>query len=816
MEDNYPETDAQDSDNNNASNVGETDSNNAELASAKNDETEGLKLPDDALIIIPMRNLVLFPQMVVPIAIGRESSIRAAQDAARHGQKIGVLLQRESQVESPEPSQMHAIGTVASILRYVTSPDGSHHLISQGEHRFEVVEFLEGYPYLVARVRDIKEPETESPEVEARLLQLRMRTQEALELLPQAPGELATVAAGISEAGRLADFVAGLIDLKPAEKQDILETIDLKERLDKVLAALTHFTEVLRISQTIDQETKERFEDRQREVLLREQLKTIQQQLGEDDGNAAELAELEERLNKVNMPEDVEKTARKEFRRLQQMPDASAEYSSLRSYLEWLVELPWDDPGPEPIDIARAREILDADHYGLDKIKRRILEYLAVQKLNPQGKSPILCFVGPPGVGKTSLGQSIAKATGREFARLGLGGVHSEAEIRGHRRTYSGALPGNIIQSIHKAGSRHCVLMLDEIYKMGAGVQDDPSAALLEVLDPEQNSVFRDNYLAVPFDLSKVMIITTATPLDTIPELLRDRIEIINLAGYTLEETTRIAERYLIKRQQEANGLKADQFSLSDAALQKIIRSYTHEAGVRNLEREIGSVLRHAAVEIAEERSTHVNIDVDDVRKILGPEKYESEVALRTSLPGVATGLAWTPVGGDILFIEASRAPGKGRLILTGQLGDVMKESAQAALTLVKNQAANLGLNTSDFDESEIHVHVPAGAIPKDGPSAGVAMYVALASLFTDRPIRHNCAITGEISLRGLVLPVGGIKEKVLAALQAGIDTVLLPARNKKDLDDIPAEAQEKLTFVFLENVSQALDVVLAETTLSD
>jgi len=567
---------------------------------------------------------------------------------------------------------------------------------------------------------------------------------------------------------------------------------------------------VLRISRDIDQETKERFEDRQREVLLREQLKTIQNQLGETEGNAAEIAEIEQNIAKAGMPEEAETAARKELRRLQHMSDASAEYSSLRTYLDWLTELPWSVVTEERIDIPEARDILDADHYGLQKIKRRILEYLAVRKLNPEGRSPILCFVGPPGVGKTSLGQSIAKATNRKFVRLGLGGVHDEAEIRGHRRTYIGALPGNIIQAVHKAGARNCVMMLDEVDKLGVGgMHGDPAAALLEVLDPEQNNAFRDNYLALPFDLSQVLFIATANVLDAIPGPLRDRMEVIQLLGYTEQEKVQIASRYLVQRQLKANGLTPEQCQLTGEALRAIIHSYTREAGVRNLEREIGSAFRHAAMRIAEGSAQQVRIDEADLHDILGPKKYESELAMRTSLPGVCTGLAWTPVGGDILFIEASRAPGNGRLILTGQLGDVMKESAQAALTLLKGQAARLDIPAEVFEKNDIHVHVPAGAIPKDGPSAGVAMFVALASLATNRPVRYDHAMTGEISLRGLVLPVGGIKEKVLAALQAGIKTVLLPARNQKDLEDIPEEARQQLRFVFLETVQQALEEVL-------
>lgn len=776
-------------------------------------QAETPSLPAGALIIIPVRGLVLFPGLAAPIAIEHEATMQAAQEAARAGRQVGVLLQKNPQADAaPAPGDLYQVGTVANILRYVTTPDGTHHIICQGEQRFRATEFLEGYPYMLAQVERHPEPQGASPDIEARMLQLKARAAETLQLLPQAPAELGATLQNIGSPALLADFVAGLMDLKPEDKQQILETFDLQARLDKVLEQVAHFLEVLRISHDIDQRTKERFEDRQREVLLREQLKTIQNQLGESEGSGAEAAEVEARIAKAGMPAEVETHARKELKRLQHMSDGSAEYSMLRTYLDWLTELPWSQQTEDSIDIARARAILDEDHYGLEKIKRRILEYLAVRKLNPTGKSPILCFVGPPGVGKTSLGQSIARATGRKFARVSLGGVHDEAEIRGHRRTYIGALPGNIIQSLHKAGARNCVLMLDEVDKLGAGIQGDPASALLEVLDPEQNSSFRDNYLGVPFDLSQVFFICTANVLDTVPGPLRDRMEVIALTGYTEQEKQQIARRYLVGRQLEANGLTAQQCEITDAAIQAIIHGYTREAGVRNLEREIGSAMRHAAMNIAEGSAQQVRIDAGDLEAILGPEKYESELAMRTSMPGVATGLAWTPVGGDILFIEASRTPGNGKLTLTGQLGDVMKESAQAALTLLKAHTAEFQVDPQIFEHSDIHVHVPAGAVPKDGPSAGVAMFVALASMARNQPVRHDCAMTGEISLRGLVLPVGGIKEKVLAAMQAGIKTVLLPARNRKDLEDIPEQARASLQFVWLEKAADAIAVVFDQT----
>jgi ATP-dependent Lon protease len=600
------------------------------------------------------------------------------------------------------------------------------------------------------------------------------------------------------------------MDLKAPEKQSVLEIVEVSARVDRVLELLSHRIEVLKLSREIESKTKATMDERQREYVLREQMRQIQKELGEGEGTAAELAELAKAIEAAGMPEEITAHAKKELKRLERMPDSSAEYSMARTYVDWLVELPWKVEKPPALDMGEARRILDEDHYGLEKVKRRIIEFLAVRKLAPEGRSPILCFVGPPGVGKTSLGQSIARALGRKFVRVSLGGVHDEAEMRGHRRTYIGALPGNIIQAIKKAGGRDCVMMLDEVDKLGAGFHGDPSAALLEVLDPEQNNTFRDNYLGVPFDLSKVVFITTANVLDSIPGPLRDRMEIIPLPGYTEEEKLEIAKRYLVKRQREANGLKADQVQLGDAVLAAIIRDYTREAGVRNLEREIGGVLRHAAVRIAEGATVPVRIDVPQLAEILGPAKFESEVAQRTSVPGVATGLAWTPVGGDILFVEASRTPGGGKLILTGQLGEVMKESAQAALTLVKSRAVALGIDLAALEKSDIHVHVPAGAIPKDGPSAGVAMFTALTSLLAGRPVRSDTAMTGEISLRGLVLPVGGIKEKVLAAMRGGIETVLLPARNRKDLQDVPEGARARLRFVWLETVDDAVQHALA------
>jgi ATP-dependent Lon protease len=767
-------------------------------------------LPADALILIPTRSFVLFPGTVLPVTLGRQRSVAAAQAAMRLNRPIGLILQRDPATEDPIPIDLHRMGTEANVLRYVTSPDGQHHVICQGERRFRIVDFIDGYPFLVARVERITEPQVHSKDIEARMLNLHNQAIEVLQLLPQTPVELVNAVQGASSAAALADLIASFMDITPAEKQEILETVDIESRLDRVSAMLVYRIEVLRLSRQISEQTKEKIDDRQREFLLREQMKTIQKELGEgDDAKSQEVAELAKKIDEAKMPPEVEAHARRELARLERMPEAAGEYSMARTYIEWLVELPWSAETGGHIDIAEARRILDTDHYGLQKVKRRILEYLAIQQLNPGGRSPILCFVGPPGVGKTSLGQSIAKATGRKFVRVSLGGTHDEAEIRGHRRTYIGALPGNIIQGIRRAGARDCVMMLDEIDKLGRGIQGDPASALLEVLDPEQNGTFRDNYLGVPFDLSHVMFITTANVLDSIPGPLRDRMEVIDLPGYVEDEKFEIAKRYLVARQLKANGLRPEQAALSDESIRAIIRSYTREAGVRQLEREIGAVLRSAAMQIAEKTADHVGIEPEMLHDILGPPKFEGEVAMRTSVPGVATGLAWTPVGGDILFIEATRTPGGGRLILTGQLGEVMRESAQAALSLVKARASSLGLDPAMFEKSDIHIHVPAGAIPKDGPSAGVAMYTALVSLLTERTVSNDTAMTGEISLRGLVLPVGGIKEKVVAAARAGLGTVILPARNRKDYEDIPESARDALRFFWAERVEDVTEAAL-------
>ncbi len=766
------------------------------------------EVPADVLILLPVRNTVLFPSMIAPLSFGRRRSVAAVQSAVRGERPIGVIQQRDESVEAPGSGDLHELGTVATVLRYVTAPDGSHHVICQGSERFRVVEMLDDYPFLAARVERLPDDDAMTPALEARATHLRGQADELIELMPKLPQEVAAALRGVAGPRALADMLAHFLGVRPEEKQQVLETVDIETRVARVADMLAHRLAVLRLSNEIDQQTRETVDKTQREYLLREQLRTIRRELGEGGSDDAGVEELRAAVERAGMPEEAGEQARRELERLARMPESAAEYGMTRAYLDWLTSMPWSAMDEESIDIARARQILDDDHFGLEKVKRRILEYLAVRKLNPRGRGPILCLVGPPGVGKTSLGQSVARATGRRFARVALGGTHDESEIRGHRRTYVGALPGNVVQGLRKAGTRNPVFMLDEMDKVGTGFHGDPAAALLEVLDPEQNSTFRDNYLAVPFDLSAVMFIGTANPTDTTPTALLDRMEVIELPGYTEDEKLEIARRYLVGRQVEANGLTPEQATFTEEALRTLIRDYTHEAGCRNLERENGAVLRNVAMAVAEGMRQHAELGVDEVRRILGAPRYQSEVAMRLSVPGVATGLAWTPAGGDILFVGASRVPGKGGLILTGQLGDVMKECAQAALSLVKSRAESLDLNAELFERSDIHVHVPAGAIPKDGPSAGVALFTALVSVLTGRTVRGDIAMTGEISLRGLVLPVGGVKEKTVAAARAGIGTVLLPARNRRDFDDIPESARQRLEFVWLESVDDALKAV--------
>jgi ATP-dependent Lon protease len=775
-----------------------------------------LAVPEGALVILPLRNTVLFPTTVMPLSVGRPGSLQVIEEAVRQRLSVGFVAQRDPKVEVPRPEDLFAVGTAADVLRMFSLPDGQRQVIIQGRQRFEIADFISTDPFLIARVTMVEETTPRSKAFEARILNLRQEASRALSLLPEPMNELRSTIERIEEPVALIDLIASTLDLPLAEKQEILATLDPEARAQKVSEKLARHVELLELSKKIGEQTKESMDRAQRQYFLREQLKAIQKELGEEDGQSVTAEDLRKKVLEAKMPPEVEKEALRELTRLERMPEMAAEYSVLRTYLDWMIELPWSVTTEERIDLPQAREILDADHYDLEKVKKRIVEFLAVRKLMPQGKSPILCFVGPPGVGKTSLGQSIARAMNRKFVRQSLGGVHDEADIRGHRRTYVGALPGNIIQGIRKAGTKNAVFMLDEIDKLSASFHGDPSAALLEVLDPAQNATFQDHYLAVPFDLSQVLFIATANVLDTIPAPLRDRMEILELPGYIEDDKLAIAKNYLIPRQISENGLNPEQIAFTDDAVRKIIQAYTREAGVRQLERALGAVCRSVATRVAEGSNEKITIEQESVRAYLGPEKFFNEIALRTSLPGVATGLAWTPFGGDILFVEATKMPGDGRLQLTGQLGDVMKESAQAALSLVKSRAETLGIKPEIFKKHDLHVHIPAGAIPKDGPSAGVTLFVALVSLLLGQRINKDVAMTGEISLRGLVLPVGGIKEKVLAAKRAGISSVLLPELNRRDIEEIPPGAREGIRFEFLNTVDEALALALEAEASGD
>ena len=768
-----------------------------------------LNVPAGALLIIPLRHRVLYPSMMMPLSVRGGARRQIIEEAVRQQIAIGFVTQRDSNIENPKTKDLFSVGTAADVLRMFGSPDGQRQVLVQGRRRFEIAEFIETDPILIARVTMVEETIPQTKQFEARILHLRQEAAKALSLFPEPMNELRAMIERIEDPLSLIDIIASTLDLPIAEKQEILAILDPETRAQRVAEKLARQIELLELSKKIGAETKESMDKSQRQYFLREQLKAIQKELGEEDGKGDEVDELRKKLYDAKMPPEAEKEALKELARLERMPEAAAEYSLMRTYFDWLIELPWSVTTREEIDLPKAREILDADHYGLEKVKKRIIEFLAVRKLMPHGKSPILCFVGPPGVGKTSLGQSIARAMKRNFVRQSLGGVHDEADVRGHRRTYVGALPGNIIQGIRKAGSRNPVFMLDEIDKLSASFHGDPSAALLEVLDPAQNATFQDHYIGLPFDLSQVLFIATANVLDTIPGPLRDRMEILELPGYIEDEKLAITKGYLVPRQKAENGLKAGDIEFTDEAIREIIRSYTREAGVRQLERELGAVCRSVATRIAEGSTQTVVVTPESVAPYLGPQKFFNEIALRTSLPGVATGLAWTQFGGDILFVEATKMPGDGKLILTGQLGDVMKESAQAALSLVKSRAESLGIDPEVFRKSDVHVHIPAGAIPKDGPSAGVTLFVALVSLLTGRHVSKDVAMTGEISLRGLVLPVGGIKEKMLAAKRAGITCVLLPELNRKDLDEIPQAGREGIRFEFLKTADDALKLAL-------
>jgi ATP-dependent Lon protease len=760
---------------------------------------------------------VVFPGTVVPLSVGRPQSLALVEAVSGGDKPVGIVCQRDPKVEEPGVDDIYPVGILASLVRVITLPDGSRHVVVQGLQRIRIIEVIATKPFLRAHVEVVEERVPETPEMEARVHHLRELALRALDLLPSAPEEAGTMVRGLTDARLLVDVVASNLDVPVVKKQEILDTFDVVERYQRVGELLSRQVEVLEISRRIGTEIKASVDKTQREYYLREQLKAIQKELGE--GEEEEIATLREKIQKSKMPEEVEKTALKELDRLARMPAAAAEHSMVRTYLDWLVELPWSVRTEDVLDLKKARETLDADHHDLEKVKRRILEFLAVRQLRNDMRGPILCFSGPPGVGKTSLGMSIARALGRKFVRMSLGGVHDEAEIRGHRRTYIGALPGRIVQGIRKAGSRNPVFMLDEVDKLSASFHGDPSAALLEVLDPEQNFSFVDHYLDVPFDLREVLFIGTANVLEAIPPALRDRMEIIELPGYTEEDKLHIARRFLLPRQIEQHGLTGEHLQLPDATISQVIREYTREAGVRNLEREIATICRAVAAKVVEGLTTGtVTVQPTDLHGYLGALRFYAEVAERTKVAGVATGLAVTPSGGDILFVEATRMPGKGNLTLTGQLGDVMKESAQAAYSYIRSRAADFGVPSDAFRDVDIHIHVPAGATPKDGPSAGITMFTALLSLMRGQRVRSDIAMTGEISLRGLVLPIGGVKEKALAARRAGIKTVILPERNRKDLEDVPVGAREGLKFEFVDQVDKIPAIALepAETAAAE
>lgn len=762
----------------------------------------------EVLAILPLKNTVVFPNSVLPLTVGRESSVKLVEEALASTKIMGVLTQRDPTVEHPTPNDVYSIGTICRIARVIKTPNNALLLWVQGLSRFAVEIFTQETPYLAAKVRPLDSILEEDIETEALSKQVTALFQKMLSLMPNPPLEIHTMASNLSDPGHLADFIAANLDVDVEAKQQVLEALKVKERLTLVLRLLEEENEILEVGSRIHTRVQEEIGRSTRERILREQMEAIKKELGEEEG--PEIEELRRKIKQAKMPKEAEKEALRELDRLAQMHPSSAEYTVSRTYLDWLIALPWSKTTKDMLDIARARQILDEDHYDLEKVKERVLEYLAVLKLKRDMKGPILCLVGPPGVGKTSLGRSIARALGRKFVRISLGGVRDEAEIRGHRRTYVGALPGRIIQGLRRAGSKNPVFMLDEIDKMSSDFRGDPASALLEVLDPEQNSNFSDHYLDLPFDLSRVLFITTANVLYTIPSPLLDRMEILELPGYSEDEKVQIAQRYLIPKQIKAHGLRAHQIEFSDAALRQIIRDYTHEAGVRNLEREIGAVCRKVAVQVAEKKDRSKRfIEPGDLSKLLGPPRYFSEVSERLTKSGVAIGLVVTQVGGDIVFIEATKMKGKGELKLTGQLGEVMRESAQAALSYIRANAESLGIDPELFATHDIHIHVPEGAIPKDGPSAGVTLVTALVSLLTDTPVQGDLAMTGEITLRGKVLPVGGIREKVLAAHRTGIKTVILPKRNEKDLEELPRNVIEALRFEFVEEISQVLEKAL-------
>jgi ATP-dependent Lon protease len=767
----------------------------------------------EALPVLPLRDTVTFPETLAPLAVGQERSIKLIDDVLGTNRMLAMVTARDPEDEEPGPDDLYEVGVVGVVARMIKVPDGTLRILVQGTQRVRLGPFVAEEPYLVARISELPDVSEPSAELEALARNVQRTFSEIVEQIPYLPEELQMAVANIDDPAALGHLIAGALRIDTEEKQKLLEEVDLVKRLRHLAQILARELEVVQLGTQIQTQVQSEIDKGQREFFLRQQLKAIQEELGEEDEQLAEANELRERIEMAGLPEHARKAADRELSRLEKLPPAAAEHGVIRTYLEWLVELPWSRETEDDLDIPHAREVLDADHYDLEKVKDRILEYLAVRKLNPDSPGPILCFVGPPGVGKTSLGRSIAKALGREFERISVGGVRDEAEIRGHRRTYIGAMPGTIIRALRDAGSRNPVFMIDEIDKMGADFRGDPASAMLEVLDPAQNDSFRDHYLDLEFDLSDVAFIATANVLDTIPGPLLDRMETIDLSGYTVEEKRQIARRYLVPRQIAANGLKPSQIEFSDAALTTIVEEYTREAGVRNLERQLGTICRKVARDVAEGKvKGKVKVSGKKARELLGRRRVFAEQRRRTKDPGVATGLAWTPTGGDVLFIEATAMPGSGKLTITGQLGEVMKESAQAALSWVRGHQAEVEPKLSDdwFAEHDIHIHVPAGAVPKDGPSAGVAMTVALASLVSGRPVRNDVAMTGEVTLTGQVLPIGGLKEKSLAAQRAGLKRVIVPARNEGDVEEIPEHELGDLEFVFVDTVSKALDVALS------
>jgi ATP-dependent Lon protease len=772
-------------------------------------QTEDIKDLPEVVSLLPLRNSVLFPGSIIPIDVGRPKSVKLIEEAiAAERPVIGIVTQREARTEDPNDEDLHRVGCAVRILKVIKLARDNYSVILQGVTRIRIDEVVADEPFLQARVHALPETAPDPMESEALVANIKETAKKLISLVPELPREAAALLDSVSDPGAVADLVASNLDIETHEKQEVLEIFDVGQRLRKVLTLLTRQLEILEIRERINTQVQEEMGHSQREYVLRQQLKAIKGELGEIDDEHADADEFEQKIAEAKMGEEAEKVAFKQLNRLKQMQPSSAEYTVTRTYLEWLVDLPWSVSTEDQLDIKTVRDVLNEDHYDLERVKKRILEYMAVLKLNASKKGPILCLVGPPGVGKTSLGKSIARAIGRSFVRISLGGVRDEAEIRGHRRTYVGSLPGRLIQALKRAGTNNPVIVLDEIDKLGHDFRGDPASALLEVLDPEQNHTFSDHYLEVAFDLSRVMFIATANTIDPVPPALRDRLEILELPGYTRQEKLAIAKRFLIPKQISEHGLERDDFKLgfTDEAIMEIVDSYTREAGVRNLQREISSVVRGIAVKFVEdELAGEVTIDAEVVPDYLGPQKFQPEMAERTSSPGVATGLAWTPTGGEIMFIEATAMPGKGGLMLTGQLGDVMKESAQAAMSYVKSHLDQLGIAKAKLDDRDIHVHVPAGAIPKDGPSAGTAMFAALVSLLTGRCVRADVAMTGEITLRGLVLPVGGIKEKLLAAHRAGIRRILLPERNEKDVVDVPEEIRQEMELVYARSVDQVL-----------